>query len=327
MSRKLVKVNIMKHFIFFLLGVVLCCSCSSTDSIDEVSVNQKELSLNISEEEQLAFVNSQIDSLNQSMYPQVVQTRGLGKFFKRFIAVVVCDAVGGLFGNSCLGPCGAAAGAIAASGLAAIVPIENISFQRTRAISNSDVSTLRLMPMNSETLALTPSLVPIQGSSMSGMATKEDSIGYYHNKVILELNKTVKPEDLTINSIVDKVAETTCANYGESKDQVLRQLNSNIDFFEDIMDKQYPISGQFNSLHDVIQQWTVQYPSHSAKLLLLETFFEGVSNLKVEENEGEYLEKVLLIIKNSSLDEDLKQDLRNAFIVGNASYQLWNVEE
>lgn len=41
----------------------------------------------------------------------------------------------------------------------------------------------------------------------------------------------------------------------------------------------------------------------------------------------EYMQKVLLIINNSSLDEELKQDLRNAFIIGNASYQLWNTEE
>lgn len=317
----------MKHFVIFLLGIVLCCSCSSTDSIDDVSLDSKELSLNNSEVEQLVFVNSQIDSLNQSMYPQVVQTRGLGAFFKRFLAVVVCDAVGGLFGNFYFGPCGAAAGAIAASGFAAIVPAENISFGITRAVSSSNLSTLRLMPMNSETLALTPSLVPSQDLSTCGQTTKEDSIGYYHNKVLLELNKSLSPADLTVNTIVNKVAETTCKNYGESKERVLKELNSNVGFYENIMDKQYAVSDQFNNLHDVIQQWAAQYPNHSAKLTLLETFFEGISNLEVEENNGEYMQKVLLIINNSSLDEELKQDLRNAFIIGNASYQLWNTEE
>lgn len=40
-------------------------------------------------------------------------------------------------------------------------------------------------------------------------------------------------------------------------------------------------------------------------------------------NNGIYLEKVLNIIDTSNLNDDFKQDLRNGFIVGNASYQLW----
>jgi len=313
--------------LFLCVCTVMFCSCSSEDFAETNTKEDNIISqVDVSE---LSSIQQQIDSLNQEMFTSTTnyQTRGLGKFFKKFLAVVVCDAVGGLFGNLCFGPCGAAAGAIAASGFAAIVPVENISFSRTRAVPNSNLSSLRLMPMNSETLALTPSLVPVQGTSTSGLTTKEDSIGYYHNKVLLELNKSLSSEELTINSLVNQVAETTCENYGEPKEHVLGELNSNIGFYEDIMSKQYAVSDQFNSLHDVIQQWSVQYPNHSAKLSLLETFFEGISNLEVEENDGEYMEKVLLIIKNSSLDEELKQDLRNAFIVGNASYQLWNTEE
>lgn len=45
-----------------------------------------------------------------------------------------------------------------------------------------------------------------------------------------------------------------------------------------------------------------------------------------DENDGEYMNKVLDIIQNASLDDQTKQLLRNAVIVGNASYQLWNVQ-
>lgn len=64
-------------------------------------------------------------------------------------------------------------------------------------------------------------------------------------------------------------------------------------------------------------------PHKKNELNLLESFLQGISKVDATMNNGIYLEKVLNIIDTSNLNDDFKQDLRNGFIVGNASYQLW----
>ena len=64
-------------------------------------------------------------------------------------------------------------------------------------------------------------------------------------------------------------------------------------------------------------------PQKKNELNLLESFLQGISKVDATMNNGIYLEKVLNIIDTSNLNDDFKQDLRNGFIVGNASYQLW----
>ena len=39
------------------------------------------------------------------------------------------------------------------------------------------------------------------------------------------------------------------------------------------------------------------------------------------------IQKVLKIIEDSDLEESMKQNLKNAVLIGNASYRLWNVED
>ena len=75
------------------------------------------------------------------------------------------------------------------------------------------------------------------------------------------------------------------------------------------------------------EPWIAKYPNKQGELTLLETFFSGLNNIDVDENDGDYLMKVLKLVDNSELSEEIKRNLRNAFIVGNASYQLWNVPD
>ena len=55
------------------------------------------------------------------------------------------------------------------------------------------------------------------------------------------------------------------------------------------------------------------------------SFIDGVSRISVDENDGTYAEKVLDLVDNANLSDDVKKQLRNGIIVGNASYQLWNL--
>lgn len=100
-----------------------------------------------------------------------------------------------------------------------------------------------------------------------------------------------------------------------------------LNMFDEVLISKSLMAKDSTSLHSAINVWKEHYPEQSDKLNVLETFFEGISNLNVDENDGDYFNRVLELISTSSLDEDTKQSLRNAIIVGNASYQLWNTDE
>ncbi len=68
------------------------------------------------------------------------------------------------------------------------------------------------------------------------------------------------------------------------------------------------------------------YPNLSSKLSVVREFMLGLANMDINENDGNYAQKVIELINNSNLDENSKKELRAAIIVGNASYQLWTVE-
>lgn len=80
-----------------LLGLFLFCSCSSSDSFENVDVNNV-MSEESLQEDQLVSVQSQIDSLNQEMFTSSYETRGFWKFFTKIVCTVFADAVGGLVG-------------------------------------------------------------------------------------------------------------------------------------------------------------------------------------------------------------------------------------
>lgn len=68
------------------------------------------------------------------------------------------------------------------------------------------------------------------------------------------------------------------------------------------------------------------YPNLRSKFSVVREFMSGLSNMDIDENDGNYAQKIIDLINNSNLDEDSKKELRNAIIIGNASYQLWTVE-
>ena len=85
----------MKKIIFCAL--VFFTSCSSVDPEISDVVNSKSVDCH-SQAVEMLQLQSKVDSLNRTMFPvDNNQTRGFGRFFTKFISVVLCDAVGGLF--------------------------------------------------------------------------------------------------------------------------------------------------------------------------------------------------------------------------------------
>lgn len=312
----------MKNYFVLALMILSMVSCSS--ELNENSIEEKQLEVcENSKTIELLNVKNQIETLNQTMFTPKTNTRGIGKWFKKIFAVVTADAVGGLFGLQIGGPCGAAAGAIMASGLAAAVPENHITlltlldqFLLTRA-DTVIMPTSGLLPTNPVDIALR-NVVP------SGNWTKSDSIGYYHNLAIIEIKSELNDTPVSYDVMLDKVAEKTSVLYDVNAIQIKNDINLNKGFFDHAGSSELSAKRMF-TFNNLIQAWSALYPDKAEELEVLETFFDGLSNIEVEDNEGEYLDSVLKIINESSLDDNTKQNLRNSFIVGNASYQLWDI--
>lgn len=316
----------MKKSFLFVLGFILLCSCSSSDSFDgaeEVPVKSEE----VSRAGELSSIQFQINSLNHEMFPESGQTRGFWKFLKRIYSVVIGDAVGGLFGTLVGGPGGAVAGAAAGSGI--------------MAFSNTDRINLKLMPslsaMNDGSdIAYAPTLKPgspivdslIVPKPKPGQTyTLKDSIGYYHNVILADLSNTLKKSDASVDSVLTHVATTTSKYYKESASSILTHLKARRGFFNGIMNIKDTELEKCNSLHEIFAVWKKQNPGNDKELDVLEEFFNGIVKINIDESDGKFLNRALDIVDNSALDAATKENLRNAFIVGNASYHLWSTNE
>lgn len=314
----------MQKILLFVTGLILLCSCSQNSFDEDIPLISNSNHETNAVNTELMLVQVQIDSLNKDMFPEHIQSRGLRDFFKKFWAVTTCDAVGGMFGFLWGGPIGAAATATVCSGVAALTDSKNISIKDEATPKDKDLE-LIMMPMNSPQIALSSTLIPAKGTNVK--ATREDSIGYYHNKILLDLKNGSDSNTYTIDNIIDAVAANTSIIYDEPEDKIHHILNCNKSFFDDILKQNFAYQNQDETLHEIFNNWKFQYPEQSEKLSVLESFFEGVSNYEIGENDGKYLGKVLNIIDQSSMDEDTKRDIKNGIIVGNASYQLWNIQE
>ena len=314
----------MKQLFLLMFGLYtfVFSSCSSDElSTKNIPKTENTMQVDAVELTKLSSLQLQIDSLNQSMFPLTnsTQTRGIGKFFKKFFSIVVCDAVGGLHGSFYGGPVGSVGGAILASSVAAFAPVE----LSTNAVSSEDISN---RPVNSNSISLSPNVIPSEGVN-SSLITFNDSIGYLHNEALIELNQTLTSEERTIDKLALRVIELTSQNYDVSEDSLSNYFNANMEFYNNIISENLFESSEATTVHEVMSKWKDLYPEQSCQLDVLESFFNGIYNLEVDNNDGTYLNRVLEIIDSSSLNTTIKQNLRNAFIVGNASYQLWNTEE
>ena len=314
-----------RNLILSIPFILASFSCSSSDMIDEGVKNDTQVNNYVEQQIELSNINSQISALNENMfYANQPETRGLKKWFKKFIAIVVSDAVGGLFGNLYGGACGAICGAVTASAAAAFIPADNITVGKApKSIERVKIPS---PTMNSANVALSQTILP-EKSASGGELQKIDSIGYYHNYIMLSIQPLEEAELVSVDDIIDNVSDLSAKEYGEQKQTLVDNLQANRSLFDNIIEKKMYSSEEYPDLHELMNEWKEMYPDQTDCLSVLETFFEGISNMEVEENDGEYLNKVLNIIENSSLSEEIRMNLRNAFIVGNASYQLWNTEE
>lgn len=310
----------MKHLIAIVIGMVLFCACSSSELTEDMSTNQSNLQEYVHERDMdVESVCLQLDSLNQAMFPTPNQTRGFSfrKLFEKVKFVIVSDAVGAIFGGLVGSVPGAAAGAAIASGAAIGVAIQ-------ADVDISSTQPQQSIQMNDEEIALSSFLLPT--STESDIICPEDSIGYNHNLILLAMDGVEPREFNNLENIIDKVAEIASCNYNIPKSTILLQINNNKLHYHNISNTLTNVINDNQTLDGYFSNLIGIYPEQASKLKILQKFVDGLFNMEVQNNKGDYLMQALAIIDQSALDTDTKLDLRNAFIVGNASNQLWTIK-
>lgn len=294
--------------IFFAIMAVIFSSCSNETTSMEEGISSIEVEKD-TKQESLASLQGQIASFNDSICVHPSETRGFFSFFNRLWRVVSADAVGGLFGNLWGGPVGAIVGAAACSTYTGAD-----SFCTRAKINNSEKWTLKY-ELNNNMDNLIP--LPADGTS----PTLQDSIGYYHNKAILDLSK--KDIKLSINKmpilLLDEVKKEMPRKVTFTpKDSI--QLNKT---YSEFVKNEQNFSGVDIDAYE--KHLISCYPSQSGEINVIFEFLKGVSSIKAED-ETTYIQTILRLIDSSDLSNTIKQNLRNGVIVGNASNKLWQVK-
>ena len=318
--RSLRKIIIMKRVIFYVTIILLVMSCVSEDQTKELDQMASTTQTTVLPTE-FVELKAQMETLNVEVSKgneQVITRGGWVKWFKKIIGVTVADAVGGIV-CSWFGPAGTAAGATATSGLVAAFLDEPVIEIHTRSKGDDEL----FPPMNPDDKSMN-NLFP--GDVSEELLTIGDSIGYFHNRILLDIKNENQGQKLSRDSILACIAQKTSEFYRVDKNEIKQDFANNKELFDFVAGGDYQsVNGE--DLHDIIAAWIAKYPNKQGELTLLETFFSGLNNIDVDENDGDYLMKVLKLVDNSELSEEIKRNLRNAFIVGNASYQLWNVPD
>lgn len=308
------------------MGIFLALGSTSCNNEEDMSLTLPQTKSVIKQDTpvadiiELTSVQLQIDSLNQSMFQTPkFKSRGFKDWLNRITGVVVADALGAMFGHLYGGPIGAISTGVTSSALFALVPDRYI----TGPFKAPTDSLIR--SVNPPIISQTPTLIPNTGLN-SGSITIEDSIGYFHNMILRTLNRELASETVTVDKVCNGVAKHMAPYYHIPSDTISARLTANKNFFKDILCEQLLDTPEDADFTTTIARWKMVFPQNDTQLNLLESFFTGLANVEVDENDGTYLNKVLEILNASNLSRSTKQSLRNAIIVGNASYQLWTTE-
>lgn len=310
------KYNLIKLIIGVL--IIVCASCTSQEVSYDNSANQEILSE--SDMAELSVMQTQIDSINQIRFANndVNTTRGRWKdFWNKFWPAACGDAAGALLGVFYGGGVGAGVGAAVAS-LAVFAGIATFQF------GQNIHGTPNMAPpgINSPEIALNSSILP----DISSETAWEDSIGFVHNTIITNVLPELAEEDLSIDGIMFKSSQFASIYYDLPFEDVYQMVYANKSLYCNIIVNELYYESDDENSPTLLDKWKMIYPDKADELTILGSYFEGLSNIPVDENDGSYMNEILGKIENSGLSKNVKQSLRNGIIVGNASYQLWNVE-
>lgn len=321
------------------LSVIAFASCSNDDNILEpqeritAEVNDSVLQI-VQQNLELSKLQSNINSYNFNyIEKQNPNTRSIKNFFKNFfrkpwklIATIAADAVGGVFGG--------VAGGVTASGIVgcavafevtkiAIVPMPNNIGPRHILGTTGGINIPDSL-LNSEEVIF-GNVVP-DNSYMECYAN--DSIGYYHNKILYEIFSDDAKLDEFMNmnkqaqayAIVEEMKNTPYLRdtYGSALDNTTN-INNGIVIAEAVIELAETAETE-DEFFDGLANLGI---TDANVIAVMKEVLNGLYNIDPTTDSGEYYQDVLEIVANSNLDINMKQKFADGIIIGQASNHLW----
>ena len=322
------------------LSVIAFASCSNDDNILEpqesitAEVNDSVLQI-VQQNLELSKLQYNIQNYNiKYTEVQAPNTRGFWKKFKSFIsdhflgiiATVAADAVGGVFGG--------VAGGVTASGIVgcavafevtkiAIVPMPNNIGPRHILGTTGGINIPDSL-LNSEEVIF-GNVVP-DNSYMECYAN--DSIGYYHNKILYEIFSDDAKLDEFMNmdkqaqayAIVEEMKNTPYLRdtYGSALDNTTN-INNGIVIAEAVIELAETAETE-DEFFDGLANLGI---TDANVIAVMKEVLNGLYNIDPTTDSGEYYQDVLEIVANSNLDINMKQKFADGIIIGQASNHLW----
>lgn len=285
----------MKKFFVILITLIATISCSvNTDCESPVMYEDvKELSSDYVE------VIEGINEVNQNLIPAATRAR-----WWKYLCTAIADAGVSLIPGSSIGT------GIAASSMVWTMLKEFKTKQVTRSASEPVIS------IRDTSIALT------YLESPEWKKYDSDSDGYLHNRVIVNLYEkygeslfelsTQEFTDLAFDELA--VVEGKPVEYSQSEKN---ELCASIDEYVNAFVTSETSDDFFNYLK-------TKYPDKNGEIEILRAAMDGFTALNVNEDEGDYVKRIMGLVDNSNLTEDSKKNVKSSLAVANASTRLWN---
>ncbi|MBQ7513229.1 MAG: hypothetical protein IJS95_02425 [Prevotella sp.] len=312
---------------FTCLLLTFMFSCSKQESVQTTVSDEKQ---------EMAALMVALDNYNtayfqnKALFKRGGRTRSFWDWWReRRKKVLNADAKGALIGLLTGGGWGAICGAVTNSALACIntrdiTPIEmgNQIFSPNGVGISHDDDLIDMQLQHPEmNYALENTVFE------SDITDCIDSAGYYHNKILWQLN-----QDSLIsftNSGMATIIDSICVKAEELENNdrngmLVSELLQIIRYNQ--LDSAYRIPSIVMSDDSLQAIYITLFPEYQSEFEFIDNYISGLNEIDPKDNDGSYADGVLSIIRHSNVSDAVKRRLGTAVITGNASSLLWNFE-
>lgn len=288
-------------------------SCSNEETLSTGTENKTELTQNDATE--IAKLQSQITDYNNAHFSAQPQTRGLFKWLFKGLCTAFADAVGGAIGGI--------AGGTVTSGVVGLYLFSDKN-------SNINVTWAEFKaPVRDPHTAF--SNIVVNNDSVNNYidAINNDSIGYYHNAVLYDIfndsTKLAEACKMTSYEFGSYVLDRVNRFYPIDKEQIIAKgcINDGITIANIIRDS----FNNSDTKENIVKKLGSKLPLSKEVIELLITYIEGAVQSAEEHDNNYYLKDMLKIIESANLTPEVKESIKNGFIIGNASSRMWEAND
>ena len=151
-----------------------------------------------------------------------------------------------------------------------------------------------------------------------------DSVGYYHNKILWQINSDslLDISENGLDTMITAISEQAEELDGNGRNgTTISQLLQGVNFYQLKHAYENPINILSND-----SSYNTIFPEYEDEFDFIDDVVDALGEIAPEDNDGTYISGVLSLIRNSHLSADTKKRLGAAVITGNASSLLWNFE-